>query len=498
MPQRSAHRCANLPATINFRYFGSRCALRPGGGGAPSRGMATSTSQRVIARLAQTRKLLEQLQGHACLEVVSTSEASHVKELLDGKELSAADAAIVTKAVQDAKFGELALADVLWCLAENTKPEGGRHHVSVLKESKTGAGRVETEAIRAEPVGPELVAPAPVAPAVAPKAPGPARQSGGTWKAQNYESVIHYGTQGMWDQMKVTGQTEPLISIAMRLGLRYASAHTQQAIAVACMLHTRSTTACEEMDPGMRTRLVQAVGSAIKRKAKGLEQPSVHFATLPPTPVELWQMHPDVFFAVYGTDTAHHPVPCPVPSDTLEILRSSTRCRKPKADPWAPQAPLQLNVPPTQLPDEWKKVGTAMFAELKALQKQVAFLRCGDTPPQPSAPIAILDKAPEAVSSAASETTAPTWTFPAGCGAEAADSASVASAASGPAQAPASGKRARLTIAEASALVSEGYIDQRLKNHVAAPKDRGEGNSKRFQVVGGGGGMAVVTCPVSH
>ena len=73
----------------------------------------------------------------------------------------------------------------------------------------------------------------------------------------------------------------------MQLGLRHASAFTQQAIAVAAMLHHRGNVACASLRSDERTQMVHAVGQAVRRKAPKLRDPSLWLDVLPTHPSQL-------------------------------------------------------------------------------------------------------------------------------------------------------------------------------------------------------------------
>ena len=227
------------------------------------------------------------------------------------------------------------------------------------------------------------------------------------------------------------------------------------------------------MDRASRTNEVHLVAKMVKRKAALLPPPREWLRTLPATTVEFAAKHRDSFREVYGDDAANHPVQAVISLMDFEMLRSQTRCRHLKGSE-ATRGPVQVVVP--TMPAGLEQFGSCMLEQMNVLAKGIQDLQ-GNRKLAPTGNLrlesvraAITDRSPRPALTDAPSPWALNLAGHDGGGprveelsdtgpAEPVAATPVAEPPAAPTAAP-PGKKARLSVAEASKLVLEGYVSK--------------------------------------
>ena len=275
-----------------------------------------------LERLAELKTLLPGLRRKADREHTCKCMGENISKAIKRRTWDVLQARRITAAISDAGLCADTEADLMWALGESTSTEakGSAAPKSTAAPSSSAAPRSSAAAAP----GTSAAAPPSTSAAAARSA------EAGSSKGQNWESWIHHCTPTVWDMVKESGSIEPIVNLALQMGLRRPTAFTMQNIALAAMLHHKGMEECERMGADARTKQVHAVGANIRRKAPKLSAPPVWIQELPQHPAETFQRYSATCVTVYGDEEERLPTACPVPADLMELLRSGTKCRRPK------------------------------------------------------------------------------------------------------------------------------------------------------------------------
>ena len=437
----------------------------------PSSSAATGVAMEAVTeRIATAKTLLHSLRGNPAFPVVAASEARHVIASFDALgSINKDQMKLLLQRVREAEFGEDAEGEILYAVgscrtasARPAKASAASSHAAAEPE----AAAAPPSSARRKDWGPFL--PSALLPlslhiqggGSRPLCPRPGRRQrtraggrngprkeGSRGGAQNFEAIIQYVPQPAWNVVKDTGSPEPIISIALRLGLRKPTPHTQQTIAVATMLHHGGIAECELMSAEARTKLVYDVGASIRRRTRTLTEPEVWLAELPGHPAELKATEKALYDIVFGSNSV--PVSCPVAVDCMAMMKAITKCRQPKGACGLRAATPTLDLSPSaKIPDQWIQMGKSLMREVASLKQELHAQR-------PALP-ALLDAPSPQTGTGLLDAASPQTGIP-----HSADSSGKRTAEEALAGEPSAPPvRARMSVGQASALILAGYIEK--------------------------------------
>ena len=395
--------------------------------------------------------------GDDVRKLVADNEAATILSLLEKTSLSNSEGPDAVAAVLAAGLSEGATSDIVFRLGQKLSESAARPTTPGTAAQATPSGPTPGETT-----------------------PGKAAP-GGT--VQNFESCLHFFPASVWQNTRTAGSVEPMVNLCLRLGLRKPSPYTCQVLSCASQLHYKGLETCTAMDRASRTSGVHLVAKMVKRKAALLPAPSVWLAMLPATPVDFAAKHLDLFREVYGDDAANHPVQAVISLMDFEMLRTQTRCRHQKGSD-ATTGPVQVVVP--TMPAGLEQFGNCMLEQMNVLAKGIQDLQ-GNRKLAPTGNLrlesvraAMMDHSPRPALTDAPSPWALNLAGHDGGGprveelsdtgpAEPVAATPVAEPPAAPTAAPPN-KKARLSVAEASKLVLEGYVSKDKTAESAAGK----------------------------
>ena len=242
--------------------------LRAGGWAFFLASMAAAVElEAVLERLAELKTLLPGLRRKADREHTCKFMGENISKAVKRHTWDVLQARRITAAISVAGLCADTEADLMWALGERTSTEakGSAASKSTAAPSSSAAPRSSAAAAP----GTSAAAPPSTSAAAARSA------EAGSSKGQNWESWIQHCTPTVWDIVKESGSIEPIVNLALQMGLRHPTAFTMQNIALAAMLHHKGMAECERMGADARTKQVHAVGANIRRKAPKLSAPPV-------------------------------------------------------------------------------------------------------------------------------------------------------------------------------------------------------------------------------
>ena len=154
----------------------------------------------VLERLAELKTLLPGLRRKADREHTCKCMGENLSKAIKRRMWDMLQARRITAAISDAELCADTEADLMWALGGCTSTEAK----GSAAPSSSAAAAPGTSAAAARSA------------------------EAGSSTGQNWESWIHHCTPAVWDIVKESGSIEPIVNLALQMGLRHPTAFTMQ------------------------------------------------------------------------------------------------------------------------------------------------------------------------------------------------------------------------------------------------------------------------------
>ena len=191
---------------------------------------------------------------------------------------------------------------------------------------------------------------------------------------QDYKNFVHFIKQSTWQTIR-EGETAPLMENLIQLGLRNPGEPTSQMLGLVILHQTAGFEAAMEMEPHTRHNFVKAMKKLAKAKLKAAPAALTHLSSLPKTPADLLQQHPDIHNFTFANEG---PVKSPIPELELSQLREVTRMRARRGDTSGSASLSARGLAPDTM-----ALGHSLMMQLHSLANQVQEYCLKRKPSQP-------------------------------------------------------------------------------------------------------------------
>ena len=213
---------------------------------------------------------------------------------------------------------------------------------------------------------------------VAERAPSPVEEplSKGSQRVilQDYRSFVNFMKQSTWQRIR-EGEYAPLMEDLVQLGLRNPGEPTSQMLGLVILHQTAGFEKAMEMEPDTRHDFVKSMKKLAKAKLKAAPAALAHLSSLPKTPEQLLQQHPEIHNFTFASEG---PVKSPIPELELSQLREVTRMRARRA-----VASGSASLMPRGLAPDTMALGHSLMMQLHSLADQVQVYCLKRQPSQP-------------------------------------------------------------------------------------------------------------------
>ena len=296
-----------------------------------SRLVFATMMERAMQEIAASQTILRALAGRPGFAKVSSNESAKLRNILQTVVCTTADLGKIGEAIRAAGFQadhEGALLDVVAERAATpacAAPEKGSHRVGV----------------------------------------------------QNYLSFVNFVKASTWQSLR-EGEHARLTEDLLRLGLRNPSEATSQTLGLVILHQTEGFEKAMQMTQDARLEFVRSMKALFKSKIKAAPADPTHLLSLPETPQELLQVHPDMYNSSFASEG---PAKSPISDLVLPQLRRSTRMRALRGGA-SPSALSSLAIAPDML-----AFGQTLMMQMQGIAQQVQSLKR-----QPSQPLIRLNR----------------------------------------------------------------------------------------------------------
>ena len=156
--------------------------------------------------------------------------------------------------------------------------------------------------------------------------------SAGSSKFQNFETILNFLPSSLVNLAGTASFNTGLVHFALRLGLRKPSEVTFKELAILMLIGTEGIEKAVAFSLESRAAMIETCKAWFRKAVAKMPAPAPWVTQLPDSPADLKVSHPDLHEAIYSTDP---PAKLSVDHVHLEMMRSSTRCRKMKSRSFA-------------------------------------------------------------------------------------------------------------------------------------------------------------------
>ena len=191
---------------------------------------------------------------------------------------------------------------------------------------------------------------------------------------QDYRSFVNFIKQSTWQTIR-EGEYAPLMEDLIQLGLRNPGEPTSQMLGLVILHQTAGFEKAMEMEPHTRHDFVKAMKKLAKAKLKAAPAALAHLSSLPKTPEQLLQQHPEIHNFTFASEG---PVKSPIPELELSQLRGVTRMRARRGG-----ASGSASLTARGLAPDTMTLGHSLMMQLHSLADQVQVYCLKRQPSQP-------------------------------------------------------------------------------------------------------------------